>query len=553
MSSNSFPGTSGPPAPEATGLTERPLSRGQKFRMVVKVVELRLRFIALMAVTGLVFAYWDTLWNYYDKWTRPPGQAQATASDTEFYCPMHPTVVQDAPSTCPICGMPLSKRQKGQQEVLPEGVTARLALAPFRVAQAGIRTEEVAYAPLAETLTTVGTVETDERRHAHITSRVMGKAWIETLYVNFIGQPVKAGEPLAEVYSPELYSAAQELLTAQRFARRATRPKTALGRSVADDPNELVLLAAEKLKLFGLEQEQIDRILREGKADYRIQIKAPIGGVVFEQFVVRGKSFEQGADLFDVVDLGVVWVKAQVYADRLPLVRVGQEVEATVETFPGEVFRGRVTFIDPKVDPMTRTVTVRYDLDNSDLRLKPGMYATVALKTPSAETPLFQARLAKTGGGTTRLASLTAAEQESCPVTGLKLGSMGDPVTVEVQGRGIWTCCDACPPEMKASPAKYLARLAPAPAGVVLTVPESAVIDTGSKKVVYIEAEPGVFEGREVVLGPRSGERYPVLDGLSPGEKVAAAGSFLIDAETRLNPGRTLATEATEGTERKRR
>jgi Cu(I)/Ag(I) efflux system membrane fusion protein len=130
----------------------------------------------------------------------------------------------------------------------------------------------------------------------------------------------------------------------------------------------------------------------------------------------------------------------------------------------------------------------------------------------------------------------TVAEQQICPVTGAKLGSMGDPIPVEVEGRKVWTCCAACPPKLKASPARYLARLSPAPRDAVLTVPESAVIDTGKDKVVYVEAEPGVFEGRKVVLGPRSGDLFPVLEGLAPGEKVAAQGAFLIDAESRINP-----------------
>jgi Cu(I)/Ag(I) efflux system membrane fusion protein len=132
--------------------------------------------------------------------------------------------------------------------------------------------------------------------------------------------------------------------------------------------------------------------------------------------------------------------------------------------------------------------------------------------------------------------SPTVEEQKVCPVTNAKLGSMGDPIPVEIEGRKVWTCCSACPPKLKAEPAKYLARLAPAPRDEVLSVPESAVIDTGSRKIVYVEAEPGVFEGRVVVLGQRIGDRFPVLDGLSAGEKVAAAGAFLIDAESRINP-----------------
>ena len=117
--------------------------------------------------------------------------------------------------------------------------------------------------------------------------------------VNFVGQSVKAGDPLAELYSPELYSATQELLTAQRFAQRAAAPKTALGRSVMDDPQDLVRLASEKLRLWGLTQAQIDRILQEGKADHRMLITAPIGGVVSEQFVVQGQYVEEGGDMFE--------------------------------------------------------------------------------------------------------------------------------------------------------------------------------------------------------------------------------------------------------------
>ena len=164
--------------------------------MVVKVVELRLRFIALMAATGLVFGYWDTIWNHYEKWTRPPGAAHAAASDVEYYCPMHPTVIQPEPGSCPICGMPLSKRKVGEKETLPAGVVSRLALGPMRVVQAGIQTSEVAYAPLSEAITTVGSVTYDERRLARISSKTKGMSRIEKLFVNFTGDTVKAGEPL---------------------------------------------------------------------------------------------------------------------------------------------------------------------------------------------------------------------------------------------------------------------------------------------------------------------------------------------------------------------
>ncbi len=208
MSSNDLPGRHDSAVPGLAPPPAHPLlSRWKKLRLVVKVIELRLRFILLLAVTGLAFAYWDTLWNCYDKWMRPASEKVASASTTEYYCPMHPQVVRDEPGTCPICGMPLAKRKKGEKEVLPEGVLARVQLAPFRIKQAGIKTVEIGYAPLAETLTTVGYVEHDERRVAHIASKVPGKSRVEKLYVNFEGINVRDGQPLAELYNPELYQA----------------------------------------------------------------------------------------------------------------------------------------------------------------------------------------------------------------------------------------------------------------------------------------------------------------------------------------------------------
>jgi Cu(I)/Ag(I) efflux system membrane fusion protein len=500
------------------------LSRWQKIRLVVKVVELRLRFIALMAATSLVFAYWDELANRYDKWLRPAAGPHAAATGIEYYCPMHPQVHQDAQGTCPICGMPLARRKKGETAELPAGVTARVALAPLGVRQAGITTALVAYAPLAQTLTTIGNVAFDERRIANIVARVPGKTRVEKLHVNFTGQNVEVGQTLAELYSPELSQAIQELVSAARRVDQAVKPQTDVARSLLGDRREMVRASAEKLRRWGITQVQIDEILKLGKTDVTIPILSPIRGNVFKKNVVEGQEVQEGYAMFEVADLHTVWVKAQVYEHQLGLVHEGQSVEATVEAFPGETFPGKVEFIQPHLDAATRTVEVRYALDNPGHRLRPGMFATVTLKTPLANTPGFQARAA-------------AGPQKSCPVTGAELGSMGDPILAEVDGRKVWTCCAACPPKVKAQPARYLARLQSPPRDEVLSIPESAVIDTGTSKVVFVETAPGVFEGRAVALGPRTGNRFPVMEGLAPGEKVAATGAFLIDAESRINPG----------------
>ena len=503
-------------------------SRWAKVRLVIKVIELRLRFVALLAATGLTFAYWDTIGNRYEKWMRPAIHAEKVHSGSEFYCPMHPNVVRDEPGSCPICGMPLSKRIKGEKPPLPEGVLARVQLAPMRVRQGGIRTVSVAYEPMAETLTTVGTVEYDERRLKRISSKIKGMARVEKLHVNFNGVEVEEGQPMADLYGAELYQGVRELLLAQK---RAQGP---VGRSIGGDPSEMVSLSTEKLKLMGVTQAQVDAILRSGKADFTLPIVAPIGGHVVRKEVVEGQYVSEGQLMFEVADLHTVWVKAQVYEDQVGLVRVGQEVEATVAAYPGEVFKGKVAFLQPHLDPATRTLEVRYDLANSGHKLRPGFFATVTLKTPMTETPMFRGHIASSRARIK--ANPTVAEQENCPVTGGKLGSMGDPVATETGGRKVWTCCGACPPKILASPAKYLARLDPPPIDGVLSVPESAVIDTGVLTMVYVEAETGVFEGRKVVLGPRSGGRFPVLEGLQPGESVVANGAFLVDAESRLDP-----------------
>ena len=538
MSSDGLSGRDARGASEPVLISGPPMTRWQKVRLVVKVVELRLRFVALMAVTGWIFANWDMLWDRYDKWMRPAPGLHAAVSGIEYYCPMHPQVVQDEPGSCPICGMPLARRKKGEAARLPEGVLSRVELAAGRVSQAGIETVEVDYAPMTESFTTVGNVGFDERRQATIVSKAAGKSRVEKLHVNFTGREVRAGEPLAELYSPELQQAIQELLTtARRVALDANRPTTGVGRSLLGDRREMVRLAAEKLRRWGVTQAQIDGILAKGQGDFTITILAPIGGTVVKKNVKEGDEVPEGFPMFEIADLGRVWIQGQVFEHQMGLIREGQAVEATVEAYPGRAFRGTLDFIQPTLDPETRTVAVRFDVENPGHPLRPGMFATVTLKTPVADLPEFRAKRAEaspTSAGHRH--ELTVAEQKNCPVTKAKLGSMGDPIPVEIEGRKVWTCCGACPPKLKARPATYLARLEAPPRDRVLSVPESAVIDTGNRKVIYIEAEPGVYEGREVVLGPRIGDRFPVLEGLAVGEKVAARGAFLVDAESRLNP-----------------
>ncbi|HMP06478.1 MAG TPA: hypothetical protein PJ982_09030, partial [Lacipirellulaceae bacterium] len=176
-------------------------------------------------------------------------------------------------------------------------------------------------------------------------------------------------------------------------------------------------------------------------------------------------------------------------------------------------------------------------IDNADLVLRPGMFATVRVRTPLSETEPFKTQIARRQRPPASADEATlVAFQQTCPVTGLALGSMGAPIRVTAGDRTAYLCCAGCEAAFHANSDAYFAKLDAPPNDAVLSVPEQAVIDTGQHSVVYVEREPGLFEGVEVTLGPRSGGFYPVISGLAVGDRVAAAGSFLLDAETRLNP-----------------
>lgn len=541
----------GSPPPEAPSASPR-RSAWNAIWFVFKAVEIRLRFILILVAMGYVIGYWDTIKNYWDKWTRPAAAGAELPGGEEFYCPMHPSVVRDKPDPggaipkCPICGMPLSKRKKGELPELPEGVLSRVQLSPYRVQLAGIRTVEVALRPLTVEVRAPGYVTVDERRLSGVVVRAAG--FVEKLYVNESFAEVREGDPLAEIYSPELSSAAEDLLIFRR-----------------GNNAQLVEITKEKLLRLGIAQQEIDEILRTGKATSRLIVRSLHGGHVFEKRVLEGDEIKAGQTLFEVADLSTVWIEGEAYEKDSALLRRGQAVEATVESFPGRTFEGRIYLVHPHVETSTRTMRVRFELDNPGHLLRPGMFATVRLKTPIQEVEPFRSQLAAQESSPLRaIAHSTEAGvngrdvpeanakqepddeslialQKICPVTGAKLGSMGKPVRASAQGQTVFLCCAACEEKLQDKPAYYLARLRTVTEEGVLAVPEMAVIDTGNQKIVYVEREPGLFEGVAVTLGPYSDGYYAVIDGLLAGDRVAAAGSFLVDAETRLNPAASAA------------
>ena len=209
-----------------------PGGRWDKLLILLRVASVRLRFIGLFAAIFLVFAYWDTMTNYYDKWTRPASGGSKAGDGFEFWCPMCPQVVRDEMGICPICNMALSKRKKTNAEPLGEGVLARITLDAGEIVLAGVRVSEVKHVDLVKTINTFGFVDVDERRLVRISARVDG--WIKKLHVDFTGKKIVRGDPLVDIYSPTLNLAIEELIK-QIFvhltvAEFVNRPILAIGR-----------------------------------------------------------------------------------------------------------------------------------------------------------------------------------------------------------------------------------------------------------------------------------------------------------------------------------
>ena len=360
--------------------TETGMTTWQRVRFAIRAVEIRLRFIAVLVGIGLVIGGWDTIRNYWDKWTRPAaGQDTALPAGQEFYCPMHPNVTRDRADPggvtpkCPICGMPMSKRAKGVAENLPEGVLSRVQMSPYRIHLAGVQTTEIVRRPLTRDLRVVGFVAIDESRLSRIVIRVSG--YVEKLDVSRSFTMVEKGQPLAEVYSPQLYSAAEELLIAKRGGNA-----------------QLVDLTSKKLALLGIADEEIDGMLRSGQAQARLVIRAPRGGPIFRKNVVEGDKVEAGQMLFEVADLSAVWIEGDVYEKDAVSIQSGEAVEASVDGLPGRVFQDTLALVHPHFETATRTLRIRCEIDNANHELLPGMFATLKLKQPIAQLEPFRSQ-----------------------------------------------------------------------------------------------------------------------------------------------------------------
>jgi len=313
---------------------------------------------------------------------------------------------------------------------------ANVKLTSERQQLIGVQTGMTEKRSMGRSVRTVGRVAVDETRLYKISTKFDG--YIEKLYVNVTGQQIRKGQPLFSVYSPDLLATQQDYLLAMRAATQAP---------------SLLAAARQRLLLWDVTPAEIRQLERTGTARKSVTIYAPTNGYVLNKIAVEGARVTPGEALFDIANLDHVWIQADVYESELQFIRLGAMATTTLSYIPGRAWTGRVTFIAPTVDPMTRTVKVRSEFDNADGALKPEMFGDVVIEQPARQ---------------------------------------------------------------------------------VVVVPESAVLQTGTRSVVFVAKDDGTFEPREVTVGTKSDQFYEVCSGLDAGVKVATQANFLIDSESRL-------------------
>jgi Cu(I)/Ag(I) efflux system membrane fusion protein len=371
----------------------------------------------------------------------------------------------------------------------PPSSEVTLQIAEQGRVMAGVETASVERRRLSRALRAVGKVQYNETALATITSRVDG--YVERLFVDYTGVQVKAGDHLVELYSPDLLLAQGELVIAMESARNR-------------DTQEAI---KHKMRRLGLMPEQIEEIVRTRKVPDLITLISPISGTVTEKMVVQKSAVKPGDVLYRLANLESVWVYLDIYEYELPWVHYGQEVEITTEAMPGQKFSGRVWFINPMVTEESRTVKVLVNISNEGQRLKPGMFVSAVIRSQL----LADGSPAPTG----------LEGKFSCP--------MHPSVIESVAGK-----CRICGMELVQIPGTPGGPVAEKDQ-LVLAVPASAVLDSGLRKLVYVERAKNQFAAVEITTGPRADDWFPVFAGLKEGDRVAVRGNFLLDSQFQIS------------------
>ncbi len=278
-------------------------------------------------------------------------------------CSMHPQIKMDKPGKCPICGMELIPLDNGD-DAGDEVAFDEIQMSESAIKLADIETAKVRRGKAEKTINLLGKVQADERRIAELTARFGGR--IEKLFVNFTGQNVRRGQKLATIYSPELIAAQRELLEASKFKE--------------SNPG-FFKAARTKLKLWDLNEAQIDAIVEKGEPQLYFNVLSPITGTVTARHVTLGDYVKEGQGLFEVIDLTRIWVMFDAYESDLPWIKLRDEISYTIQSIPGKIFKGKVTYVDPFINAKTRVAKVRVEQANPKLELKPEMFVNGILQS----------------------------------------------------------------------------------------------------------------------------------------------------------------------------
>lgn len=507
------------------------------------------------------------------------GHSHAAAGDsnTRFICPMMCTPPQAEPGRCPVCAMELVPATSG----VGDSDARSIQIEPAARRVANIRTVAVTSAPMTRTIRAIGELRYDEGALKTISAYVDGR--LDRLYADYTGVVVKKGDQLALVYSPQLYSGQVELLLAKKSSEDS---RTATLARVVQSNHDLYTSAKQRLVSLGMTELQIEQLEEAGEANSRMHLCAPISGTVIEKLAVEGQYVKEGDAIYKLADLSTVWLMLKLYPEDAATIRCGQTVQAEVQSLPGQKFAGRVAFIDPSVDPKTRTVGVRVVIPNDDGLLRVGDYAKATIDVPLSDAEAVvvprdavlmagnnsvlyvetepgrfeirrvvlgpncgdkivirsgvkQGEYAATRGnflidsqmqlaGNPSLIDPTKSEskveevmsaemiaalsdlspedralveqQKVCPVTELRLGSMGTPKKVDVHGTPVFICCEGCRERLLSESDKYLAKLVAMqneePAyDHASTQPQMDLPPIGVPQIIEPEKKPSVSTG----------------------------------------------------------
>jgi len=432
--------------------------------------------------------------------------SESSEKKVKFWtCSMHPQIKMPEKGLCPLCGMDLIPVMEGDDAEEDNG-TVSLKLNTKARKLAEIETTKVLYKEAVNEIRLVGKVDYDETRLSYISAWIAGR--MDRLYVDFTGIKVRKGDHLIKLYSPELLAAQEEYLQAIKNLKETKGSKLGVMRSTAEST---LKSSQEKLRLYGISEEQIQDIVKNGKTQEHMTINSPVTGTVIHKNGFEGMYVKTGDRVYTIADLSRVWLFLEAYESDIQWLHYGQSVTIEAESFPGQKFQGKIAFIEPFVNEKTRTIKLRVNVDNKDEKLKPGMFVRTIIKSVVGEGGrVYEEELA--GKWICPMhPDVVADQQMPCEICGMDL--------IETKEFGF-----ADSPTLKKK---------------VLIIPKTAALITGKRAVVYVENindETGVhrYEGREVVLGSRAGNDYIIESGLEEGEMVVTKGNFKIDSALQI-------------------